>query len=212
MKRTDPVRPFETTWEDWLLGGGVHASFVDPSLPLQVEIGPGEDDFLLERAVDDPSRNWLGIEYSRKRIQRYARKARERAGELPNLRLIWRPAADVIEPFLTPERVEAYHIYFPDPWPKAHHARYRMMDEAMIVSLRESLIEGGSIHIATDSAKYAHQMLEALSAIDGLSNALPEPGIRVLEAGDRITVFEERWRAEGRTILSLHFQRGGNPT
>ncbi len=207
MKRLEPERPLETTWEDWVLGGGVRAAFDDPTLPLHVEIGPGDDDFLLECAVDDPSRNWLGIEYSRKRVRRYARKVRERAGELPNLRLIWRPAADVVGPFLTPERVETYHVYFPDPWPKAHHARYRMMDEAMIVSLRESLVHGGSIRVATDSAKYARQMLETLEAVDGLSNALPPPGFRVLESGDRMTVFEERWRAEGREILSLHFQR-----
>ena len=63
--KTGPFRPFETTWEDWVLGGGLLRAFEDPALPLEVEIGPGDDDFLLEQAEAHPDRNWLGIEYSR---------------------------------------------------------------------------------------------------------------------------------------------------
>ena len=53
-----------------MLGGGLLHAFEDPSLPLEVEIGPGDDDFLLEQAAAHPHRNWLGIEYSRKRVRR----------------------------------------------------------------------------------------------------------------------------------------------
>ncbi len=52
--KTGPWPPLETTWEDWLLGGGPRAAFADPTLPLEVEIGPGEDDFLLESAAGAP--------------------------------------------------------------------------------------------------------------------------------------------------------------
>lgn len=197
-----PLRPHETTWEEWLLGGGPKAQFPDPSLPLEVEIGPGEDAFLYDSAVADPTHNWVGVEYSRKRVRRYVRRI-ERAGvELPNLRLIWRPAADLVGPFLTPEVVTAYHIYFPDPWPKAHHARYRMMAPAFVASLRDSLVPGGTVNMATDSPTYAEEIRAAFDEVAGIAEEQFEEGAMPAE-----TVFEGRWRSMGRTIQFLRFRK-----
>ena len=199
-------RPYETTWEDWRLGGGAGASFADPSLPLEVEIGPGEDDFLLDSALARPDRNWLGIEYSHKRVARYARAVHRRQPGLGNLRLIWRPAADLVEPFLTPARVEAYHVYFPDPWPKKHHGRYRLLTPEFLRALHASLVPGGSVHVATDEAAYVGEMLAAFDA-SGLENALGPPGYARPAPGARLTVFEERWRAMGREIYEVRFRK-----
>lgn len=206
-----PLRPLETLWEDWLGGRGVASAFADPSLPLEVEIGPGEDDYLLEAALARPDRNWLGIEYSSKRVHRYVRRVRERAGPLPNLRLVWRPAADVVGPFLTPGRVAGYHVHFPDPWPKKHHARYRLMGPDVVGALAASLAPGGTLDVVTDSRDYLEEMLVALAAEPRLTNLLPAPGWREPPAGDRATVFERRWRDAGRSIHALAFRRGTAP-
>lgn len=199
-----PERPLETTWEDWVLGGGVGACFADPGLALEVEIGPGEDDFLLERALARPDRNWLGIEYSSKRVRRYVRKVRERAGSLANLRLIWRPAADLVGPFLSPARVRTYHVYFPDPWPKKHHHRYRMLTPAFLADLRTSLAPGGEILVLTDHREYAEEVIALARQVPGLHSVLPPPGIRTIDDRPRATVFEARWRARGSSIFGLH--------
>jgi len=202
-----PLRPYETTWEDWLLGGGARAQFEDPDQPLEIEIGPGDDDFLYESACEHPGRNWLGIEYSRKRVRRFIRRLEGRGRKVPNLRVIWRPAADLVAPYLTPEGVDAYHIYFPDPWPKAHHARYRLMTPEFVGALRASLRADGRLDIATDSDAYVEEIRTALAEAGGLvevPGARPGPGG---VAGDRPTVFEERWRAMGRTIHFLRFRK-----
>ncbi len=204
MPRPEPILPYETTWEAWLLGGGASAQFEDPSLPLEVEIGCGDDDFLYESAAEHPERNWLGIEYSRKRVRRAIRRLERRGQAMPNFRIIWRPAADLVGPFLTPGKVSAFHVYFPDPWPKAHHARYRLMDPAFIQSLCDSLAPDGTLDLATDSDDYVAEIRATLADIGDLV-AVPDarPGVGGV-AGDRPTVFEERWRAMGRTI---HFHR-----
>lgn len=207
MKRLGPFRPLEITWEDCLLGGGVSAQFADPALPLHVEIGPGDDDHLLERARAHPECNWLGIEYSRKRVRRYARRVEQELGHPGNMRLLWRPAGDVVEPFLTPGRVDTFHIYFPDPWPKAHHARYRLMAPAFAVALRDALRPGGEIRMATDSREYAEEIVEAIGEVEGLEPALPTPGFTERAAGEQMTAFERRWRDEGREIFALRFTR-----
>ena len=207
MAKLAPLRPYETTWEDWLLGGGASAQFDDPSLPLEIEIGPGDDDFLYECASEHPQRNWLGIEYSRKRIRRFVRRIERRGRALSNLRLIWRPAGDLVGPFLTPAKVAAYHIYFPDPWPKAHHARYRLMTPTFVAALRDSLAPDGRLDVATDSDEYVAEIRAAVAEAGGkveVSGARPGPGG---VAGDRPTVFEERWRTMGRSIHFLRFRK-----
>ena len=201
------LRPFETTWEDCVLGGGLLCAFEAPSLPLEVEIGPGDDDFLLEQAAAHPDRNWLGIEYSRKRVRRAVRRIEKRLGTPGNLRLFWRPAADVVARFLTPGKVHRYHIYFPDPWPKKHHHRYRLLAPEFLAELRESLEPGGELRFCTDHLEYGQETLDAFAEVGGWENRLPDPGYEILEPGDRSTVFEKRWRAEGRTIHRLLFGR-----
>ena len=207
MSKLAPMRPYETTWEDWLLGGGASATFGQPDRPLEIEIGPGDDDFLQESALAHPERNWLGIEYSRKRVHRFVRRLERKGVPLPNLRLIWRPAGDLIGPFLTPGKVAAYHIYFPDPWPKAHHARYRLITPAFVTALRDSLETGGCIDLATDADAYVEEIREVFRDVPGLTLV---PGARMGVggvAGDRPTVFEERWRSLGRTIHFLRYRK-----
>lgn len=200
--------PLETTWEAWTLGGGPAAAFERPDQPLEVEIGPGEDEFLLDQALSHPDRNWLGIEYSRKRVHRYVRKTLQRAGPIGNLRLIWRPASDVVRPFLTPDRVRAYHVYFPDPWPKKHHHRYRLLTPSFFGDLRDSLVRGGRVHLLTDHEDYVLEIVEAAAGVAGLRDAIGDGGYEVIPAGERPTVFERRWRAEGLAIYRVELLRG----
>ena len=205
-----PRRPYEITWEDLLLGGGIRPRFEDPDLPLEVEIGPGEDEHLYDSARAHPEHNWLGIEYSRKRVLRYIRNIERRGTPLPNLRLIWRPAPDVIGPFLSPDLVHAYHVYFPDPWPKAHHARYRLLTPAFAASLAESLVPGGRIDLATDWPEYAAEVREAFAAVPSLQAeplARYEIEERHASPEGRLTVFEARWRALGREIQFLRYRK-----
>src|SRR5262245_11203035 len=168
--------PYETTWEDWTLGGGARRSFPHPDRELRVEIGPGEDDFLLDQARERPDVNWLGIEYSRKRIGRYARRASALGIGADNLRLVWRPALDLVEPFLSPGVVGAYYVHFPDPWPKKHHARYRLFTPAFAAALARSLAPGGFVQVATDSPAYAAEIHEASCHAPGVTTRHPAPG------------------------------------
>lgn len=217
MANSAPRRPYETTWEDWLLGGGAGGQFHDPTLPLEVEIGPGEDDHLYDSAVAHPEHNWIGIEYSSRRVRKYVRKIERRGVTLPNLRMIWRPAPDLVGPFLSPGVVDTYHIYFPDPWPKAHHERYRLLTPKFATALAESLVPHGRIDLATDSSAYAEQAEAAFSEVAGLGREEIE-GYAIERSHQasgraapprRLTVFEERWRSLGRRISFLRFRKEG---
>jgi tRNA (guanine-N7-)-methyltransferase len=131
-------------------------------------------------------------------------------GKPGNLRLAWRPAADVIGPFLSPARVQGYHVHFPDPWPKKHHARYRLMGPEFVADLARSLVPGGTLDVATDSREYLDEMLAVLAQSAAFENLLPAPGWRRPPPADRATVFERRWRDEGREIYALAFRRSAD--
>ena len=117
------------------------------------------------------------------------------------------PAADLVEPFLSPARVARYHVHFPDPWPKKHHARYRLVEPTFARALAASVAPGGAIVLATDSPEYAVEIHAAFSVLPELRSAHPDPGWIKTAKGARATVFEERWRAMGREINALRYDK-----
>ncbi|WQD13348.1 MAG: hypothetical protein U1U88_001574 [Lawsonella clevelandensis] len=46
-------------------------------------------------------------------------------------------------------------VFFPDPWPKAHHHKRRLLQPGTFELIASVLKPGGILHIATDHADYA---------------------------------------------------------
>jgi tRNA G46 methylase TrmB len=69
-----------------------------------------------------------------------------------------------------------------------------------------ALAAGGTLTLATDFRPYAEQMLEELSKVPGL---VPESGAGFAQSPpDRVeTLYERKFREEGRTNLYLRFRR-----
>ena len=103
--------------------------------------------------------------------------------------------------------VAAFHIYFPDPWPKAHHARYRMLTPEFLGDLAAALEPEGRIHIATDSLEYAEEARDAARTVDVLVPMGLAIDIETEPPAEETTVFEERWRSEGREIYGLRYRK-----
>ncbi|MBT7734702.1 MAG: tRNA (guanosine(46)-N7)-methyltransferase TrmB, partial [Verrucomicrobia bacterium] len=93
--------------------------------PLEFEIGSGDGSFTLQYALAHPGTNIVALERLLGRITKLDRKG-HRAG-LKNLRLLRAEAAYVLEYLLPPGRLDAIHVYFPDPWPKKRHHKNRLI-------------------------------------------------------------------------------------
>src|SRR5438445_12765556 len=91
------------------------------SQPLEVELGIGDDSFLVNYATVHTTRNFIGVERLLGRIRKMDKKA-QRAG-LSNLRAIRIESSYFLEYLLPRHSAVALHIYFPDPWPKRKHWR-----------------------------------------------------------------------------------------
>jgi tRNA (guanine-N7-)-methyltransferase len=73
-------------------------------------------------------------------------------------------AACVIESLVPPASVAAYHIYFPDPWPKHRHRKRRLVTPAFAAAMARTLVPGGAVHVATDLGALFDDMAEVLAA------------------------------------------------
>lgn len=130
--------------------------------PVEVELGAGDGSFLIQWAAENPDTNFLALERLLGRLRKVERKAR-RSG-LKNVRALRLEAAYFAGYLLPRESVAAFHIYFPDPWPKRKHRQNRLLNEAFTEVLRAALPVGGLVYLRTDDADYFEQMTRVFGA------------------------------------------------
>lgn len=176
---------------------------------LVVEFGFGRGEFLLELAARAPEVAHVGVEVSRKRVLKLAR----RLARLPlgNLRLVCAPAELAVRELFAAASVSGVWINFPDPWPKKRHHRRRLIQPRFVAELAERLVPGGVLHVATDHVEYAEQIAAVLAAESRLENVFA-PAAFVREVPGRMrTAYELEWRAEGRPLHFFDYRRRPEP-
>ena len=166
--------------------------------PLEVEIGAGRGDFIISRAAAMPERNFLAVELSAPLVQLLAVHAAR--AELQNLRIARADARPLVNLFLPGGSVSAYHVYFPDPWPKARHAKHRLFTPWFVANLMRTMTAGASLYVATDVPEYA-KLIFSMANAQGL-RPTGDP-----LAGVAATGFARKFIAQGRTLYSRAFAK-----
>jgi tRNA (guanine-N7-)-methyltransferase len=164
--------------------------------PLEIELGAGRGDFIIARAAALPERNFLAVELAATIAQLTAVRA-GRSG-LENLRVVRMDARTLVNLMLPAGSVDAFHVYFPDPWPKERHIKHRLFTPWFVASLKRKLRSAAPLFVATDVAEYAHDIFAMLS----------ESGFARIEAvvpGAEQTGFARRFSAMGKPIYAGAF-------
>ena len=198
-RRVDPGAVREKGWRALFAG-----DLAEP-LPLVLEVGFGRGEFLLDLAARSPGVAHVGIDYSRKRVLKMARRLAR--AEVANVRLLHATAEQALAELFEPGSLAGAWINFPDPWPKKRHQRRRLLQPAFVRALAQRLVPGGDLHVATDHADYAEQIDAVLAAEPELENAFA-PARFLREVPGRLpTAYEIEWRAEGRPLHFWHYRR-----
>lgn len=150
-------------------------------VPVEIEVGCAEAQFLFERAAREPDRTYLGFEI-RSKVVRDVNAAAAASGA--PVQAIFCNANHHLREILPAGRVARAYLNFPDPWFKRRHHDRRMVDEALVADIAEVLEPGGELFMQSDVFAIA---LDALYAAELISDRLEN------QAGS--------WR----------FWRGGNP-
>ena len=168
--------------------------------PFEVEIGSGKARFLIASARERPAHDFLGIERSLS-YYRICRDRLERAA-LGNARIVRADGRIFVETALAPRSVAAFHIYFPDPWPKKKQKKRRLLDGIFLELLATRLVPGGTLRVATDHPDYGKTLgplLETVPALERLEwTSLPAPPP---------THYELKYAREGRPIWRFAARR-----
>ena len=163
--------------------------------PLVLEIGSGTGDATAAMAAADPARDVLAVEVHTPGVAALLRRVEEQG--LRNVRVVEADGLPVLTDVVPPGSLDEVRVFFPDPWPKARHAKRRLVSPAFAALVADRLRPGGRLHVATDWPSYAEHVLAAVAAS-------PDLELVSRERGDRPrTRFEARGHAEGRPSHDL---------
>ena len=173
--------------------------------PVVFEIGFGMGDSLLSQALNEPDRDFVGVEVHKPGVGRLMNEAKKIG--VTNLRILCEDAVDVLSDGLGPQSLEGVQIYFPDPWHKKRHHKRRLVQLQLINLIAHRVRLGGFCHLATDWAPYAEWMVEMFSQTAAWHN-ISENGDFVARPARRpITKFETRGERLGHEVFDLVYER-----
>ncbi len=173
--------------------------------PIILEIGFGMGKSLVEMAIANPDKNYVGIEVHTPGIGACIALAVEK--NVKNLRVICHDAIEILNNCIPNQSLAGLQLFFPDPWQKARHHKRRIVQPSFLTLILPKLKQNGFIHFATDWENYAQQMLAVLQTEKGLINTsvtndfIPRPNSRPL------TKFEERGYRLGHKVWDLYFTK-----
>ena len=175
--------------------------------PLTVEIGFGMGIATAAIAAVNPDRNYLGIEVHTPGVGKLLWEIDRR--KLSNIRIVEHDAVEVLRDMLGDGGADAFHIFFPDPWPKKRHHKRRLVKRPFTDLLARKLAPGGYLYMATDWAEYGDWALGELSSTPGLSNLYG--GFAPRQGWRPETNFERKGLDKAHEVRELYFVKEGRP-
>ena len=173
--------------------------------PLIMEIGFGNGEATWQMAINEPDRNFLGVEVHKPGVGHLLLKIEEH--QINNLRIACEDAVEFLGRRIPDRSLSGVRIYFPDPWPKKRHHKRRIVQQPFVDLLARKMKADGILHLATDWEPYAEHMLEVLNASTAFENqsqhgeSCPRPEWRPE------TKYEKRGERLGHGVYDLVFRR-----
>ena len=87
--------------------------------PIELEIGMGKGNFIIEKAMKNPNINFIGVERYESVVCRALEKLENT--NLTNVKIICIDAFEVDDVF--DKEISTIYLNFSDPWPKKRHAK-----------------------------------------------------------------------------------------
>ncbi|MEK6637664.1 MAG: tRNA (guanine(46)-N(7))-methyltransferase TrmB [Pseudomonadota bacterium] len=133
------------------------------SRPLGFEIGFGAGEHLAAQAAMHPDYGFIGCEPFLNGI--VGALGHIEAQKLTNIGLHMGDALDVLAR-LPDASLDYVYLLHPDPWPKARHAKRRMMNPGPIDRIAAKLKPGGEFRFGTDHAIYVRWAMMQMNRRD----------------------------------------------
>lgn len=126
---------------------------------LNVEIGTGYGEFMLEWCGNNPTENFVGLDHRFKRSFHLAKKLDKITNK--NFRYL-RGRGERLEFIFGEQEVSNIFYFFPDPWPKTRHFKKRLFQKPFLDAAYKVLKPKGTLWVKTDHDGYFDWMLNEL--------------------------------------------------
>ncbi len=201
-------KAIDQVWDDYCLDPEKDYDYdqvFGRSAPLIVEIGFGNGSSLAEMAAANPDLNYLGVEVHRPGVGHLMLLLQQKG--LSNVRIYHHDAIEILEQNIADNSLAGVHLFFPDPWHKRRHHKRRIVRPSFVDLLVKKLKQKAYFHAATDWEHYAHDMMQTLTANQGLVNS--SEGTEFSERPDYrpLTKFEQRGLRLGHGVWDLIFNK-----
>jgi tRNA (guanine-N7-)-methyltransferase len=183
-----------------------------PSGPLWLEVGFGGGEHTLAQIRKHPEARLIACEVFENGIcsllSALVPEGDEAEAPLPPNLHLWTDDARVLLRTLPDASLDRLFLLFPDPWPKARHAKRRFVHPAMLPLLARVLKPGAVWRVASDDPTYQAWVRDVMAAQTLFS--APAPATERPE-GWPPTRYEAKALRAGRQPLYWSFQRLGTP-
>jgi tRNA (guanine-N7-)-methyltransferase len=170
----------------------------------RLEIGSGNGLFLSEIAQMNPDVVFFGVERLQKCINKSKKKIEKK--NLLNVNLIHGDIFTCLEKLFEKNIFEEIYINFPDPWFKKKHLKKRVVQDKMVKVYHDFLKEKGKIYFITDNENYNESGISAIIN-NGFFPLLPAPYFSSELENYPVSLYEEKWKKEGRNIYYSIFEK-----
>ncbi len=191
--------------EGFPLKGKWHEEFFKNQNPIVLELGCGRGEYTIGLARRFPDKNFIGIDIKGARMWHGAKTALEEG--MKNVAFL-RTNIECIAGFFAPNEVAELWLTFSDPQMKK--ATKRLTSTYFMERYRKFLVDGGLIHVKTDSnflATYTKYMVEknGLPLLQCTFDLYAEQDVDS-SLTDIRTYYEGMWLERGIPIKYLQFQ------
>ena len=174
--------------------------------PLHFEIGFGSGEHLASRADMLPDHGFIGAEPFLNGVATALTHIRDNG--LANVRL-WRGDGLEVLRRIPDGALSFLYLLHPDPWPKARHAKRRMINDGPLGLFAAKLRPGGEFRLATDDPTYLAWSLMVMQRHEAAFEWLAQTPRDFFEpSGGWIeTRYGAKARREGRRPYYLRYRR-----
>jgi tRNA (guanine-N7-)-methyltransferase len=173
--------------------------------PLHFEIGFGGGEHLAFRADLLPDHGFVGAEPFLNGVAAALAQIRDHA--LANVRLHMGDALGLLER-LPDAALRFVYLLHPDPWPKARHAKRRMVNPGPLDLIAAKLAPGGEFRLSTDDPVYCRWAMMVMNGrrdFDWLAESAADFLVR--PGGCPETRYEAKARRAGREVWYFRYAR-----
>lgn len=172
---------------------------------LRLEIGFGAGEHLAGQAAAMPDVGFIGCEPFLNGVVGALGHVRD--GALDNVRLYMGDALAVAER-LPDASLDAVYLLHPDPWPKARHAKRRMMNHGPLDLLAAKLKPGAEFRLGTDDQTYCRWAMMVMAQRSDFRWRADSPSDFLARPADwPQTRYERKAREQGHEVWYFRYCR-----